>query len=230
MENTNKSKAKPLIIAIIAIVILGAFTYYSRSTNPLVSDKASTSTPSQTETKVPEVPKSVETTTTQPKPATTASSVSTAGWKTHTNTKYGFQIKYPSTWIIRQTDSGSPYITLIKPVNGDESAGAYNIGYTYVLIYPTGRLSNGMPDLPYTTGGVVMNEAIKATTVKLANGEVAVMGIKFTNPPYSNRNTEIYAGIKVNNLESTPTLVKGTLESADKAEVQTILKTFSFIR
>lgn len=31
----------------------------------------------------------------------------TAGWKTYTNTKYGFSIKYPSTWGIEQVNSTS---------------------------------------------------------------------------------------------------------------------------
>ena len=76
--NSKKGFVIPLIIAIVAVLAVGGgYWYYSLSTSFNHSLK----------------PNNLATSTDQ-----------TAGWKTYTNTQYGFEFKYPKDWIIEADD------------------------------------------------------------------------------------------------------------------------------
>jgi hypothetical protein len=52
----------------------------------------------------------------------------TADWKTYTNTQYGFEIKYPQNWFIKQNpDEAFPNITVaFSPISFSEMEGYFN--------------------------------------------------------------------------------------------------------
>lgn len=102
MKTTPRGFIVPILLVIIALVFAsgGAYVYtQNKQANPLVSENTSlpmatstTQTSDQT-TSVTQIPDS-----------------QIAGWKTYTNTDYGFEVKYPSTWEVQdyKKDSSLP--------------------------------------------------------------------------------------------------------------------------
>lgn len=87
-----------LLIGMLVIVALGGAFYLGRST---------ISKPSP-------VPVATSQTTLSPTPTQDASrepnsSTETANWKTYTNTKLNFSVKYPETWVFKESPEGSDF-------------------------------------------------------------------------------------------------------------------------
>lgn len=64
--------------------------------------------------------------------AKSATSDPTAGWKTYTNTKYGYSMKYPTTWVIQEVNSssldGTPLV-FTQFSDGTDQNGALVVAY-----------------------------------------------------------------------------------------------------
>ena len=77
VNNSSGSKLIPIILGVAAVVIIaiGAYTLGAKQSQPVVQNSIQT-TPIPSPTPIDE----------------------TANWKTYTNTKYGFLIKYPMSW------------------------------------------------------------------------------------------------------------------------------------
>lgn len=96
----------------------------------------------------------------------------TANWKTYTNTKYGYSIKYPAIWSEQLKCEGGTitddYICFLSPDFEEPPAGAI-MGSTVkggvVLIYGQGGMVGFPPDGFCTPGGPVYISECRETTV-----------------------------------------------------------------
>jgi hypothetical protein len=225
----NKQKIS-IAFLIIAVVIASVFIFVNNDTNE-VSEKsvANFSIPAET---------------------------AQSNWDTYTNTEFGFEFIYPSTWNVSDYDPSTQGIVLSKQT---ESVGFFTIGKSYVILYPIGKPGSGVPSLRF--GGdnsLVLKESINpSTVVRLSDGEITALHITFKNPPQKNTNLEIYAGIKAHDVEyvcvsditgkeidqfacgSGPSepdeesgtyQISGVLDKEEEMAVYTVLKSFSFLR
>ncbi|MFA6353918.1 MAG: hypothetical protein WCW93_03220 [Candidatus Paceibacterota bacterium] len=95
MENNQKGfVGMGIIIAIIAVLAIGGVAYYvGTKNNPALQNVPENNSQSQIDNN-----------------ASTSTIDKTANWKTYTNTKYGFEVKYPENYSIIYT-SGDSHIT-----------------------------------------------------------------------------------------------------------------------
>jgi hypothetical protein len=84
MKNNQKGFANIILIGVIIIlVVVGGYFLWSQKSKPAVEQPVQTPTITQTDT-------TITTPTTNDK---------TANWKTYTNSKYGFEFKYPASFM-----------------------------------------------------------------------------------------------------------------------------------
>jgi len=146
MKNLNKGFAMPLIIAIIAVLIGGGVYFYSKKAQA----------PGQEQNK-----NAAGNTTADP----------TAGWKTYTNEKYGFEFKYPQNftinsegetvasviphqaWLTLQRDNSGDAIEMNLTENTTVDVNATQIdGKDGVKIKTSQIIIGGKKGLTYNTG------------------------------------------------------------------------------
>lgn len=131
--NSKKGFVIPIIIAIVAIFAIGGGYYYTQKSDFLKDDKK--------ENVVTDNSKITSTTD------------ETKDWKTYTNTAFGFEIKYPTDWILDEKEN-----SLIKN------------GYVLKII-----IMDGM-DVPITKGeGVLEEKEITGFNIFDINGNKALM-------------------------------------------------------
>ncbi|MDP3882771.1 MAG: hypothetical protein Q8Q48_01815 [Candidatus Staskawiczbacteria bacterium] len=109
MQNKQQGIISPIVIAIIVIAVLGvggyvAYTQYSEKITPEAVENEVENT-ENTETNTENTTNDQkETNTTE----TTTQQTELAGWKTYTNTEYGFEIKYPTEYKTQEIPTGGP--------------------------------------------------------------------------------------------------------------------------
>jgi len=97
----NKRISTPIAIGIILILVLivGGYTYWQYSE----MQKEEIDLP---EVKIPDktvvIEKEKEVTSTEPKEKTSTGGIDISDWKTYRNEEYGFEIKYPKNWEIKE--------------------------------------------------------------------------------------------------------------------------------
>ncbi len=109
MEITNNPLIKTVLFVLASALVVGSATYYLVSSKAK-TDKAALQTNYDTlNKKVADLEKAAATsstpTTTPPASSDTTTTDPLASWKTYTNTRFAYSIKYPNTWYIKSTDS-----------------------------------------------------------------------------------------------------------------------------
>ena len=89
------------VLLLLAVTAAGFFAYQTQNLVRQLRELESVSTP---------------TPTTSPEPI--ASPDPTADWETYINTKYNYQIKYPTDWVAKSTEPGPPAFDLIATSRG----------------------------------------------------------------------------------------------------------------
>lgn len=125
MKNSQKGFVVPLLIAIIAVLVIGGGVYIYNNKKveaPVVSDtqtqtQTSGQTQQQTNTQTPPA-NNLEPCTNNGSMGTRKCNppqTNTLNWKTYTNTKYGFEIKYPTDWYVTDLSSLNHYLLALNP-------------------------------------------------------------------------------------------------------------------
>jgi hypothetical protein len=95
-------------IVIVTAGAIGGTTWYVMN-QQAKNDKANTDKQvSDLQKQVADLQKTQTSTTTTTPSTTTTATDPTAGWKTYTNTKYGYTLKYPSDWSITTLGNADP--------------------------------------------------------------------------------------------------------------------------
>jgi len=159
MKNSQKGFALSLLIVIIATLLIGGGAYVYVQNKQASQPAAENSTAQATST-------------------TQTSNSQTADWKTYTNTKYGFEIKYPTIWNANPCQDF--YIRFGTPGEIKAKSCSYE-GYGETL---------PLPDYPRVTIAVGINPEItvpsaienaKTTGLKdITQSEINIDGIKAT--------------------------------------------------
>lgn len=100
--STPASSKRWLRISLIAVVVLAGAAYGWMKLNPATPVAELTRTPSASVTATPDP---------------------TAGWKTYTNTQYGFEVKYPADWkeiVGTASQATLSKVSLVKPAGPSE--------------------------------------------------------------------------------------------------------------
>ncbi len=97
---TQKGSATVILLVVLVIVLAGVLVYFAFLKKPGEVAVSLTPTPTPTKTATPTPDE-------------------TANWKTYTNTRYGFEVKYPSDWEqITPNITGQASLTVgFKPKN-----------------------------------------------------------------------------------------------------------------
>lgn len=91
MKNYTKGFIAPLLLALIALLLIGGGAY-------VYTQKKQENPPMTGNVTLPQATSTTRTTK-QANSTTQTSSSQTTDWKTYTNNQYGFSIKYPATWV-----------------------------------------------------------------------------------------------------------------------------------
>lgn len=104
MKNKQKGFIVPLLIAVIALLVIGGGVYIYKNKK--------TEAPAVIDTGTQQTNQNQQQTNTQTSPVNTQtnnlpSQTDTSNWKTYTHSEYGFSFKYPSTLFVNRDDSNS---------------------------------------------------------------------------------------------------------------------------
>lgn len=194
--NKNQKGLAPIIIILIVVAILagGILAWQCGWIS-----KTPTPTPTSTPT---------------PTPTPTSTPDETADWKTYTNEEYGFEVKYPDSWIIDE----KTYNT-VKPL--------YVLSLSNKQKFKTGRIEI---DIQSTTYPSILSWAKEAhgphglQEVKV--GKEEILGQQFIEKK------KIFTGLLKNNF-LYQIILFGEIEEPKKSEIETvynqILSTFKFL-
>lgn len=131
MKNNKKGFIVPLLIAIIALLIIGGgayvYIYIQQKANTQPSDEkidcGAMNLPPDCNSGAKEVAPGIQKNvvginqTQQTTPATQVSNSQIANWKTYTNDKYGFEFKYPINVTFMKEEIASVFSMLIRGTN-----------------------------------------------------------------------------------------------------------------
>lgn len=92
---TKKGLAMPLILglALLVIIIIGAFWYIGSNDNVATTDTVDGTASGENSVTAQGTPVTAN-------GSNTTSGQAVAGWKTYSNAKYGYSIRYPSNWLV----------------------------------------------------------------------------------------------------------------------------------
>ncbi|MCX6752632.1 MAG: hypothetical protein NTZ87_04025 [Candidatus Nomurabacteria bacterium] len=184
MKNSQKGFIVPLLIAIIAVLVIGGGVYIYNNKKvgePVLPEDTTTQTTTQNQ----------QQTNTRTLPVTLdLSSSSTSNWKTYTNNEYGFEFKYPTDWTYVQPSKFVTSIRFFKSSKieeykkfidgggdgayGDSSA-ADNVGTTILGVYAKG---NGSTSLDSYLGGGYEYEQGNFSETKIGDKFIVKIGQK----------------------------------------------------
>ena len=86
MKNQQKGFIEIVLIGVIVVLLaIGGYFAFRKNSAPVVEQPTPNPAPIVTQTNTPVT--------------TPATADETANWKTYTNSQYGFELKYPSTWL-----------------------------------------------------------------------------------------------------------------------------------
>lgn len=127
-EQTEIGMVRPWLLVILAVVVLAGIGFFNwnylqnRKTDNIASINSTLATPMPDTSIV--VPTAIQ--------AVSPSPISTADWKTFTNTKYGFSFKYPNDWgVVEGSEIG------VINLAGSTKEGELNPDQTKIVIYQT---------------------------------------------------------------------------------------------
>lgn len=112
----------------------------------------------------------------------TPTSDPTENWKTHTNTEYGFSLKFPLDWRVEQKYLDSSFKSQVFPEKTKYYVELTSAtGSVSILILPEGELDAGLEN---TVEGTTEIAGITVTTYAYQNGLVMFTNFKRKNLPY----------------------------------------------
>ena len=196
MKNSQKGFIVPLLLGIIALLVIGGGVYIY--TNKKVETPAADNEIQQSN--------QVQQTNTQSSPSVTSqnqtpqqpSSVpvsETANWKTCRNVKYGYELKYPSTWKVWEPGSGNDSISSCETglSQYDFSSASHGAPFMNLLsrdqVIFKGTVFEGVTSLSdyFSRNPLILGN--RATTESLIDGEKLV---RSENRLYTFHNGSVY--------------------------------------
>lgn len=144
----------------------------------------------------------------------------TSEWQVYENEKYNFEIKYPASWSVAETNDFVPMISIYKAgqvgAPFDHFANA-----THVSVYPKGIPTEGVVAERQEASIEIKPKTQKANDLLLDDGKIFATFYSFTEAPES---WEPWGFLWAHNITDDG----GVANKQDRALIEAILQTFRF--